>query len=64
MAVVLVEDEQRMLDMVGSIQTAANNPGTNGTPSEGTSLASTTPPDRLCQYLVLLFTLLFPFPLL
>jgi hypothetical protein len=42
MAVVLVEDEQRMLDMVGSIQNAANNPGTNGSQAKETSLASTT----------------------
>lgn len=64
MAVVLVEDEQQMLGMVGSIETAANNPGMNGSQAGGTSSASTISVDRLHQHLLLLFTLLFPFLLL
>lgn len=61
MAVVLVEDEQRMLDMVGSIQDAPNNPGTNDSQAEGTSMASTISADCPRQYLITLFSIFLLF---
>lgn len=58
MAVVLLEDEQRMLDIVGSIQDAPNNAGTNGSQAEGSSMASTASADCPRQYLIFLFSAL------
>ncbi|KIV94136.1 hypothetical protein, variant 6 [Exophiala mesophila] len=64
MAVVLVENEERMMDMVGSIQNAFNNPATNNSQAEGTSAASTLSGNCPRQYLSFLFSLLLLFVLL
>ncbi|KIW35951.1 hypothetical protein, variant 2 [Exophiala oligosperma] len=64
MAVVLVENEERMMDMVGSIQNAFNNPATKNSQAEGTSAASTLSGNCPRQYLSFLFSLLLLFVLL
>merc|ERR1712000_571481 len=61
MAVVLVENEERMMDMVGSIQNAFNNPATKNSQAEGTSAASTLSGNCPRQYLSFLFSLLLLF---
>merc|ERR1712000_30665 len=61
MAVVLVENEEQMMDMVGSIQNAFNNPATKNSQAEGTSAASTLSGNCPRQYLSFLFSLLLLF---
>jgi len=61
MAVVLVENEEQMLTMVGSIENAANNPNMPGMQSGGLSLTFATKPIFL--FLAILLTTLADLPL-